>query len=91
MPWFPQRRSPNPAARRPPRPGTGGIVDVTSRFTLIASAIALSLLGFGSVTRAQVTDDESKCQLGTSLAVGKFVSDKSKCITKCEQGAAQGR
>jgi hypothetical protein len=34
-----------------------------------------------------VTDDESKCQLGTSLALGKFVTDKAKCITKCEQGA----
>ena len=54
---------------------------------LIAAAMALSLLGFGSVTQAQVTDDESKCQLGTSLAIGKFITNKAKCLTKCEQGA----
>jgi hypothetical protein len=40
---------------------------------------------------AQLTDDEVKCELGTSLAIGsKFITEKAKCIIKCEQGARNG-
>jgi len=52
------------------------------------SAVALgAALGLTTVARAQLTDDESKCQIGTSLAQGKFVTEKAKCLIKCEQGA----
>ena len=37
-----------------------------------------------------LTADEVKCQLGTSLAIGKFITAKAKCLTKCEQGARKG-
>lgn len=40
-----------------------------------------------AVHDADVSDDEAKCQVGTSLAVGKFITEKAKCIIKCEQGA----
>jgi hypothetical protein len=43
-------------------------------------------LGLTTAARAQPTDDESKCQIGTSLAVGKFITEKAKCLIKCEQG-----
>jgi hypothetical protein len=58
-----------------------------ARFTVTALTLAAALVGFGSRASAQVTDDESKCQIGTSLAIGKFVTDKAKCLIKCEQGA----
>ena len=54
---------------------------------LIAGALALSLLTITSRARAQLTADENKCQLGTSLAVSKFITDKAKCLIKCQQGA----
>jgi hypothetical protein len=57
------------------------------------SAVALGAalaLGLTSAARAQITDDESKCQIGTSLANGKFVTEKAKCLIKCEQGARKG-
>src|SRR5262245_40538463 len=38
-----------------------------------------------------LSKDEVKCQLGTSLATGKFVTDKAKCLTKCEQGVRKGQ
>jgi len=38
-----------------------------------------------------LSKDEVKCQLGTSLATGKFITDKAKCLTKCEQGARKGQ
>jgi len=57
------------------------------------SALALGAalaLGLATTARAQITDDESKCQIGTSLAQGKFVTEKAKCLIKCEQGARKG-
>ena len=38
-----------------------------------------------------VTDEEAKCQRGTSLAAGKLRSEKTRCITKCEQRARNGQ
>jgi hypothetical protein len=56
--------------------------------TIIATAFALSLVTSAwAVHDADVSNDESKCQLGTSLAVAKFVTGKAKCVIKCEQGA----
>jgi hypothetical protein len=56
--------------------------------TVVAALVfALAVIGFGSRASAQATDDESKCQIGTSLAIGKFITDKAKCLIKCEQGA----
>lgn len=40
-----------------------------------------------AVHDADVTDDELKCQIGTSLAQGKFVVEAAKCSTKCQAGA----
>src|SRR5262249_59380480 len=57
------------------------------------SALALGAalaLGLATAARAQITDDESKCQIGTSLAQGKFVTEKAKCLIKCEQGSRKG-
>src|SRR5262249_17478600 len=54
------------------------------------SAIALgAALAHGLTTgaRAQITDDESKCQIGTSLAQRKFATEKAKGLITCEQGA----
>lgn len=53
---------------------------------VIALGAALAL-GLTTGARAQITDDESKCQIGTSLAQGKFVTEKAKCLITCEQGA----
>ena len=52
--------------------------------------VAGLVLGVATTARAQLSDDESKCQLGTSLAVGKFVTEKAKCLIKCQQGARKG-
>jgi hypothetical protein len=58
---------------------------------MITGAFALALVVLVAGVRAShdpdISDDESKCQLGTSLAIGKFVTDKAKCLIKCEQGA----
>ena len=54
---------------------------------IVTAAVALSVVVLATPVAAQVTDDESKCQIGASLAVSKFVTDKSKCLIKCEQGA----
>jgi len=45
------------------------------------------VLWLATAARAQVTDNESKCQIGTSLAQGKFVTEQAKCLIRCEQGA----
>ena len=61
------------------------------RRAIAAIALAGSLgLGSGIALANHDPDlsaDEVKCQLGTSLAVSKFITDKAKCLTKCEQGA----
>jgi len=61
------------------------------RLAIVASVLGLALVGLASRTWAvhdpDVTNDESKCQIGTSLAIGKFITDKAKCVIKCEQGA----
>jgi hypothetical protein len=60
-------------------------------FRTVAVAIFAAPLLIAVPARAShdpsISDDESKCQIGTSLAIGKFVTSKAKCITKCEQGA----
>jgi hypothetical protein len=58
------------------------------------SATAALVLAAGVATASHdpdVTDDEAKCQQGTSLAIGKFVTEKAKCLTKCEQGARKAQ
>src|SRR5262245_19978025 len=61
------------------------------RRIIVASALAVSIAGLATTVRAlhdpDVSNDESKCQLGASLAIGKFVTEKAKCLIKCEQGA----
>src|SRR5215468_3434759 len=57
---------------------------------LVLALGAALALGLATAARAQITDDESKCQIGTSLAQGKFVTEKAKCLIKCEQGARKG-
>jgi hypothetical protein len=57
------------------------------RTVAVTSAL---LLGAPTLGHAQPTADEVKCQLGTSLAIGKFLTEKAKCLTKCEQGARKG-
>src|SRR5262249_29380760 len=59
------------------------------RWSALALGAALAL-GLATAARAQITNDESKCQVGTSLAQGKFVTEKAKCLIKCEQGALKG-
>jgi len=59
------------------------------QFPFVVTAVLVATLS-GFVPRASgqpLTADEAKCQQGTSLALGKFVTDKAKCIIKCEQGA----
>lgn len=57
----------------------------------VCAAAATLVLAAGLATAsAQVTDDEAKCQQGASLAVGKFVTEKAKCLIKCEQGERKG-
>src|SRR5262245_44981484 len=59
----------------------------------VCSAAATLVLAAGLVTASHaqgLTDDEAKCQVGTSLAISKFVTDKAKCLIKCEQGARKG-
>jgi hypothetical protein len=55
-----------------------------------AGGVCLALLG-GIAWAQDLSTDEVKCQLGTSLALGKFITDKAKCVTKCEQGARKGQ
>ena len=55
--------------------------------TAVSLAVALLVPLAWASHDPDISDDESKCQLGTSLAIGKFVTDKAKCITKCEKGA----
>jgi len=43
-----------------------------------------------AVHDADITDDEEKCQIGTSLAQGKFVAEAAKCAIKCQQAARKG-
>src|SRR5262249_61088795 len=53
------------------------------------SAIALgAALAHGLTTGAgaQITDEQSKAQIGTSLAQGKFVTQKATCLVRREQG-----
>src|SRR4029434_2622269 len=53
-----------------------------------AAVTLLLAAGLATASHAQdLTDDEAKCQVGTSLAIGKFVTEKAKCLIKCEQGA----
>src|SRR5262249_26980113 len=59
-------------------------------WSVIALGAALAL-GLTTGARAQITDDESKCQIGTRLAQGKFVTEKAKCLIKCQQGARKGQ
>jgi len=51
--------------------------------------VVTALIAAGSA-RAQITDAELACQAGTAKAMGKFTSNRSKCITKCNQGARKG-
>jgi len=60
-------------------------MDVRAARVLVVSA----LLAAGSAY-AQVTDAELDCQAATAKAMGKFTSSRSKCITKCNQGARKG-
>jgi hypothetical protein len=56
-----------------------------------AAVTLLLAAGLATASHAQdLTDDEAKCQVGTSLAIGKFVTEKAKCLIKCEQGARKG-
>ncbi len=69
---------------------------VLGRGRLVGACSAAAALVFaaGVVTASHdpdVTGDEAKCQQGTSLAIGKFVTEKAKCLTKCEQGARKGQ
>src|SRR5262245_57783157 len=51
--------------------------------------VVTALIAAGSA-QAQVTDAELSCQAATAKAMGKFTSSRSKCITKCNQGARKG-
>ena len=63
-----------------------------SRTHLVAAALALGgLLLWSYPSGAQVSDDESKCQVGTSLALSKFVRQKAKCLMACYRGAQEGK
>jgi hypothetical protein len=58
----------------------------------LMTGVALSILALGAgraraVHNPNLSDDEVKCQIGTSLAFGKFLTEKAKCLIKCEQGA----
>jgi hypothetical protein len=70
----------------------GGVLR-RSRVVGVYSAAATLVLAAGLATASHaqgLTDDEAKCQVGTSLAVGKFITEKAKCLIKCEQGARKG-
>jgi hypothetical protein len=61
------------------------------QLSFVLTAVLLATLsGLVSRASAQLSPDEAKCQQGTSLAVSKFITDKAKCIIKCEQGARKG-
>jgi hypothetical protein len=69
-----------------PSPGTvaAGIVGVA------LAVLVVRPVHVAAVHDPDISDDESKCQIGTSLAQGKFVTEKAKCIIKCNQGARKG-
>src|SRR6185295_19854847 len=70
--------------------GKGGTsMSTLMRFTWVFSAVLLTgmiLFWHGSV-RAELTADELKCEIKTSLTVGKFVAKKLQCIRSCQQDA----
>jgi len=51
--------------------------------------VVTAVIAAGSA-HAQVSDAELACQAATAKAMGKFTSSRSKCITKCNQGARKG-
>ena len=61
------------------------------RMAMVVGVLGVAFVGYASpawaVHDSDVTNDESKCQIGTSLAIGKFITDKAKCLIKCNQGA----
>src|SRR5262249_12434069 len=83
-------RPPRHRASRPIKGGDDGNQIQAARLVTVALVAAL-VLWLATAARAQVTDNESKCQIGTSLAQGKFVTEQAKCLIKCEQGGPQER
>jgi hypothetical protein len=70
----------------------GGVLR-RSRVVGVYSAAATLVLAAGLATASHaqgLTDDEAKCQVGTSLAISKFITEKAKCLIKCEQGERKG-
>jgi hypothetical protein len=62
-------------------------------FRPTAAAIVLgAVMAFdaSAVHDADLGDDEVKCQIGTSLAIGKFIKKKASCIASCQHGAFAG-
>src|SRR5262249_39423799 len=53
----------------------------------IGSAIAALLFGTLAASAQDTTADELHCQLGSALAIGKFIREKAKCIDDCEKQA----
>ena len=52
-------------------------------------ALALSLIAAASASAID-NGDEAKCQLGTSLEVGKFIRAKGQCLDSCQHHAFEG-
>jgi hypothetical protein len=69
-----------------------------SKLRLSAAILAAAIVTLGGpirhdVARAthtpDITNDESKCQIGASLSVGKFINKKAKCVDACFKKAAR--
>ena len=52
-------------------------------------ALALSLIAAASASAID-NGDEAKCQLGTSLEIGKFIRAKGQCLDSCQHHAFEG-
>ena len=50
----------------------------------LCGALALSLIAASSASAVD-NGDELKCQLGTSLEIGKFIRSKGQCIDDCQK------
>jgi hypothetical protein len=66
--------------------------DSTIRLGALVGTVTLAgWLVLGGIARAthtpDVTDDEAKCQLKTSLVIAKFVNKKAKCVDACQKRA----
>jgi hypothetical protein len=58
-----------------------------SGWRLGAVLLATTLLVWNGSLRAELTDDELKCEIKTGIVVGKFVAKKMQCIRSCQQTA----